>query len=244
MSMHSEQYGYSAQSTGYPVLGFVLLFITGCGPTNLGTVVEPSFTQQLDAVKAGHSKAIHVASWRVADDDVAQIGQATELRTLIIDQPESRITAAGLKHLAGLPNFEHLRLRGPGVDDDALAQIAQLKALRFLNVPRGSFSDAGLAHLAGHARLELLRFGSPNVSDAGIKTLREMPALTQIHLIGVPLSDASLAELAKIEQLQSLYVDDIAFSESAWQALFDARPRLHVHVNQEHHDRDPHKHEH
>jgi hypothetical protein len=50
--------------------------------------------------------------------------------------------------------------------------------------------------------------------------------------------------LAKIEQLQSLYVDDIAFSESAWQALFDARPRLHVHVNQEHHDRDPHKHEH
>jgi hypothetical protein len=242
--MHSEQHMYSVSRTQYFVLSFALLIAAGCGPSNLGTVVEPSFEEQLAAVKAGRSDAIHLASFLVADDDLAHIDQATALRTLIIDQPESRITAGGLKHLKGLPHLEHLRLRGPGVDDEGLAQIAQLKALRFLNLPRGSFSDAGLAHLAGHVRMELLRFGSPNVTDAGIKTLRQMPSLTQVHLIGVPLSDAALVELAKMNQLQSLYVDDIAFSDAAWDALFAARPGLHVHVNQEHHDRDPHQHAH
>jgi hypothetical protein len=242
--MQSEPSTYSVLSTQYLVLSFVLLIAAGCARRNLGTVVEPSFAQQLAAVKAGQSDTIHVSSWRVSNSELAPIGQATALRTLIIDQPESWITADGLKHLTGLPNLEHLRLRGLGVDDNGLAQIAQLQSLRFLNLPRGSFSDAGLAHLAGHARLELLRFGSPNVTDAGIKTLREMPALTQIHLIGVPLSDAALVELAKMNQLQSLYVDDIAFSDTAWEAFFAARPGLHVHVNQAHHDRDPHQHTH
>jgi len=60
----------------------------------------------------------------------------------------------------------------------------------------------------------------------------------------VPITDDGLRELAKIEQLESLYIDGGNFSDEALAELFRARPGLHVHLNQQHHDRDPHKHEH
>jgi hypothetical protein len=226
------------------IFGAACMLAVGCGRTTSPAPAEPSLDAQLAAVQAGATDELQIATRPVSNDDCAKIATAQSLRVLLIDHPDSRLTAEGLKHLARLPGLEHLRLRGPGVDDAALAEIAKLTALRFLNVPRASFSDAGMAQLAGHAKLELLRFGSPHVTDAGLQALREMPALTQLHLIGLPLSDAALADLAKIEQLQSLYVDDIAFSDAAWEALFAARPRLHVHINQQHHDRDPRQHEH
>jgi hypothetical protein len=75
-------------------------------------------------------------------------------------------------------------------------------------------------------------------------TLRELPSLQQLHLIDVPITDEGLRELAQMNQLQSLYVDGGNISDAAWDELFKARRNLHVHVNQQHHDRDPHGHPH
>ena len=209
---------------------------------------EPTFAEQVAAVRAGTNDRIQLTRTPVNDDDLAAINELTNLRELLIDDPRSRVTGAGLKQLAGLAKFEHVRLRGAGCDDAALAAVAKLPELRVLNVPRGEFTDAGLAHLVHLDKLEQLRFGSPHVTDSGIKILRELPALKRVHLIAVPLTDAALAELAQIEPLESLYVDDIAFSDAAWADLFHKRESLghplHVHIDEAHHDRDPHKHDH
>jgi len=50
--------------------------------------------------------------------------------------------------------------------------------------------------------------------------------------------------LAKMEQLESLYLDGADLSDAAVDELFRARPQLHVHFDQEHHDRDPSRHSH
>jgi hypothetical protein len=217
-------------------------FTSGCRPSNLGTVVEPSFSVQLAAVKAGHSEAIHTVSWRVSDDELAAVSDATALRTLLIDQPQSQITATGVKNLAGLPKLEHLRLRGPGVDDDALVEIAKIASLQILNLPHGQFSDEGLKSLASLPALEQFRFKSAAVTDAGMVTLAEFPALKRLHLIDVPITDDGLKTLAGMKQLESLYIDGAHLSDGAIEELLGARPELHVHLNQQHHDRDPHKH--
>jgi hypothetical protein len=144
-----------------------------------------------------------------------------------------------------LPNLTHFRYRGTGIDDFALGIIARgSPKLQILNVPRGDFTDSGLESLKELPDLVQLRFGSPRVTDAGMKTLAELPALKRLHLIDVPITDAGLAELAKIERLESLYIDGAMISDEAWDKLFRDRPKLHVHINQEHHDRDPHKHPH
>ena len=74
--------------------------------------------------------------------------------------------------------------------------------------------------------------------------LAGLPSILRLHLIDVPITDAGLAELAKIERLQSLYIDGGRISDAAWDELFRQRPKLHVHINQEHHDRDPNRHRH
>jgi hypothetical protein len=240
-------------STQYFVLSALILLVaivcSGCSEppssaVEAPAIAEPSFADQLDAVRRCVAVRIQVEASPLSDRDLQQLAGADLLHTLQVDHADSRITAAGIQHLAALPNLDHLRLRGPGIDDAALAEIAKLGGLRILNAPRGEFTDDGLASLKALPDLEQLRFGSPNVSDAGIKTLAELPALKRLHLIGVPITDAGLAELAKLEQLESLYIDDIELSDAAWDALFRARPALHVHINQHHHDRDPHRHPH
>jgi hypothetical protein len=77
-----------------------------------------------------------------------------------------------------------------------------------------------------------------------MRTIARWPAIRMLHLIDVPITDQGLAELAKIERLQSLYVDGGEMTDAGWDALFKGRPRLHVHVNQQHLDRDPNKHQH
>jgi hypothetical protein len=210
----------------------------------LPVAAEASFDAQIAAVREGRENTILVEQTPLTDDDLARLDGLDNLTTLCIDHPDSRVTPAGIAHLARLSKLEHLRIRGPGIGDEALESVRQLTRLKILNLPRGEFTDAGFARLQELPKLDLLRFGSPNVTDVGIESLLTFPSLQRLHLIDVPITDAGLAELAEIEALQSLYIDGGNISDGAWDELFRRRPKLHVHINQQHHDRDPNKHAH
>jgi hypothetical protein len=45
-----------------------------------------------------------------------------------------------------------------------------------------------------------------------------------------------------MSELSSLYIDECPLPDTAWTQLFAARPNLHVHVDQAHHDLDPNAH--
>jgi len=213
------------------------LVFTGCG----SAPSEPTLAEQIAAVRAGQSDRIQIEHTVLTDDDLRQITELTQLRELLLDNAESRFTASGINYLSGLPKLEHLRIRGGGIDDKALIHLAGLESLKILNVPQGTFGDAALVELKRLPYLVQFRFSSPRVTDAGMKTLAELPAIKRLHLINVPITDAGLATLAKIEQLESLYIDGGQFSDAAVEKLFQARPKLHVHLNQAHHDLDPNK---
>jgi hypothetical protein len=220
----------------------VILFIAGCQPPPpIATDYEQILPTQIAAVQGGKSDRIHLEHKPLSDADLKSLAELTELRELLIDEPSSAISAAGLRHLARLLKLEHLRIRS-SMDDNALTAIGDLKMLKILNAPRTTFSDAALAVLKSLPRLESFRFGSRNITDAGMQTLAELPAIKRLHLIDVPITDEGLRTLAKIEQLESLYIDGAELSDAAFDELFRQRPSLHVHVNQEHHDRDPHAH--
>jgi hypothetical protein len=196
------------------------------------------------AVERGESTRILVEQQPLNDQDLIALSKLPQLSDLLLDHPDGEFHPTGLAALAGLPSLHHLRIRGSGIDDECLREIAHIKSLRILNVPRAQFTDEGLALLAELPELEMLRFGSPRVTDEGIKSLTGFPAVRQLHLIDVPITDAGLAELAKSNRFQSLYIDGGQITDDGWDDLFRRRPKLHVHVNQEHHDRDPNKHPH
>ena len=203
----------------------------------------PSFRDQLALVQSGQSERLLLES-PISETEFERCASLANLGELLLDDPRSTCTPAMLRVIKTLPKLWHLRIRGPGIDDEALNQLAQMPALKILNIPQATFTDAGLKTLVQLPALEQLRFGTPNVTDAGLKSLLDFPSLKRLHLIDVRLTDAGLRDLAKIKTLESLYIDGAELSDAALDDLFAARPLLHVHFNQQHHDRDPHSHAH
>jgi hypothetical protein len=193
-------------------------------------------------VKAGASDEINVSSHTVSDADLATVADAKALKRLIIEEADT-VSLKTLKRLSTLPNLETLRLPGRGINDEGLALIAQIRTLKIVNIPHGEFTDGGLASLKQLPNLVQLRFGG-SVGDEGMETLAEFPALLRLHLIDVPITGAGLKSLAKIDHLESLYIDGGNFTDADVDELFRLRPKLHVHLNQQHHDRDPRQHAH
>jgi hypothetical protein len=211
---------------------------------------ELPLDEQISAVRAGRSDRI--CCDKTALDSRSEDGRSRldalaglpMLRVLQIDHSDNRLSPADAARLLALPELEHVRLRGVPVDDATVAGIPTTSKLRIVNLPNADLTDAGFAALQRLPQLEQLRLRSPRVSGAGLQALKTFPALLRLHLIDVPVTDAGLRVFHELPQLQSLYLDGASLSDAAYDALFVARPDLHLHLNQRHHDRDPHQHPH
>ena len=223
-----------------------ILAVSGCGQAESVTLApEESLAGQIEDVRRGARDQIFLETTPLTDAQLAALPALPRLRVLLLDSDANQLTDAGLAHLENVAGLQHLRLRSARISNAGLTKIADsLPELRILNLPQANFGNEGLAELARLPKLEQLRFSSPAVTDAGIAGLREFPELKRVHLIDVPITDASLTVFAELPQLESLYIDGVQFSDAALEALFAARPQLHVHLGQRHHDRDPHKDDH
>jgi hypothetical protein len=222
--------------------------VAGCNipspSTAPGVSEEPSLDQQITQVRSGATDRIQLEHHPVSDDDLAKLTDLPALAVLLLDDDDNAITDAGLARLGGLSNLMHLRIRGARITDDGIEHLLPLEKLRILNLPRADFTGAGLAKLAQLPYLEQLRLTGPRLKDADFAVLRDFPALKRIHLIDIPITDAGLKVFHDMPHLESLYIDGGNASDRAYEALFHANPKIHVHVDQQHLDRDPQRHEH
>lgn len=206
--------------------------------------VEPDFATQLAAVRAGQRDRIEIQSEPIGDERLQSLAGADKLEVLLLDYPTNPITQPGFHVIASLPKLMHLRLRGVKVDDEAARTLAGAKSLQIVNLPQSELTDAGLAELTKLPKLVQLRLGSSQLTDKGLESLKSAPSLKRVHLIDVPITDEGLAVFHELPKLESLYIDGAQLSDAAYERLFEAQPGLHVHVDQAHHDRDPHGHPH
>jgi hypothetical protein len=204
-------------------------------------VNELPLDAQMAAVEAGTSATIHVAARPVMGPEVHELGRLQGLQVLLLDDLDNAISSEDCETLAKLPKLVHLRIRGGSIGDEGLAHLAALPNLKILNLPQSLVTDRGLKLLAKGPRLSQLRLGSPQITDDGLKPLPDFPALKQLHLIGAPITDEGLKTIAALPKLESLYLDGSRVTDAGLDRLFRARPDLHVHINQQHHDRDPHR---
>ena len=146
-----------------------------------------------------------------------------------------------------LTTFRHLaELRaGQGAADDTLMQVlAAMPQLERLNLPNAEFTDQGLAALAALPKLELLRFGSKHVTDDGLRSVARLSTLRFLHIMDTPITDRGLMHLHELKQLESLYLDGTRVTDEGIGQLLKALPAVHLHIDQQHDDRDPQRHEH
>jgi len=142
--------------------------------------------------------------------------------------------------LASLPDVERLVLRRSPLADAGFASLADCRGLCDLNVPQAACTAAGIRSLAALPNLRSLRLGGPDLIGPEVaRAVAALPRLESLHLIDVPIGDEGLAALAGPPGLVNLYLDGAGATAGAWQRYFGARPDVHVHVDQRHHDRDP-----
>ena len=133
-------------------------------------------------------------------------------------------------------------MRGVAINDAVLTQIATSPTIWLLNLPNAEVSPEAIENLATMPALRQLRLGIQTGDNRHGRAVSTLTRLRSVHLIGVYVTDEVLQLLAKMPQLESLYLDDTAVTEAGWTWLFQNSPHLHVHINQKHHDRDPHIH--
>jgi hypothetical protein len=201
---------------------------------------DKPFDAQLAAIRAGSATEIRMASTALNSDQLHAMTGLTSLQTLVLDAGVVR--DADVPILASLTGLEHLRLRESPLTDIGLKELGQsrLDALIILNLPQAKPTAAGLKELGRLPHVRQLRIAGRQINDAAVKVLAGWPALTSLHLIQPSLSDESLRTIAGMQQLTSFYIDECPLSDAAWEELFRARPKLHVHIDQTHHDLDPH----
>ncbi len=221
---------------------------TGCSDPNKSSkptsahVKAVSFEQALADVMSGKTARLLVET-PVGSSELTQINQASNLRELLLDG--GIVSDQDLIERLSSLSLIHLRLRHSPITDLGLKHIVDTQPeLKILNLPHAKVTAKGLESLPVLSKLTHLRIGGRTIDDLAIQSISHSNSLESLHLIGPSLTDESLEFLANMKELSSLYIDDCPLSDTAWEKLFRKRPRMHVHVDQAHHDRDPNPHPH
>lgn len=197
---------------------------------------------------------IWVEDPNLTDDDLVELAQLKHLQWLVIRG--SKLTDAGLKHLAGLQgiqrlnvsydksitgagikefanlaNLQSLNLAGTGVTDQGLKEVARLKKLQHLNVQRTAVTDSGLKELVGLKNLSTLYVGTNQVTDKGLVALAELTALRWLSLDGTGISDTGLKQLAGLKNLRFLDLRRAKVTEAGVKELRASLPECKMSVS-------------
>lgn len=229
------------QARGFAVAAAVIAaLVVGCGsppPTSITSEALPPFAAQVKAVREGWADRIEAVE-KLSPDEWASLRGLTGLRVLLLHRGVAGDTEAGI--LATLPDLERLVLRQSPLSDADFATLARCRSLEDVNVPQAACTAAGITSLAELPTLRSLRLGGANLAGPDVaRAIARLPALTSLHLIDVAIGDEGLDALSELATLRNLYLDGAGVSDAAWERYFWARPGVHAHVDQAHHDRDP-----
>ena len=184
---------------------------------------------------------LHLDGAKVTDQDLWLLNNNNHITSILIDS--SALSNKGLNPLTSMEKLVQLRIRSR-LTDAAVPFILNMESLKFLNLPQADFTDGGIEALSAHPSIQLLRMGGKRLSNKSLESLAAMPSLSFLHLISVPIDNHGLPSLYGMQDLQSLYLDDSNVTDVGLVELLEQLPRLHLHINQNHIDRDPNKHDH
>lgn len=117
----------------------------------------------------------------------------------------SCITAAGMAHLAQMPNLGILGCDGSLSSDEAMPRIAAIPRLRRVRAQESTATDAGFEALSRSQTLEGL-WGRvcPHFGSRGFRAFARMPALRSLGIGLANVDDAALSALADFPSLREL----------------------------------------
>ncbi|MCL4201000.1 MAG: hypothetical protein KJ000_00795 [Pirellulaceae bacterium] len=110
-----------------------------------------------------------------------------------------------MQQMLVFPTLQTLTLEGPSITEQLAPQIAEAHALTSLAMRNTLINDEGIAQLGGLKALRAIDLRvSPLVTDAAMDTLAGMTSLRAVRLSGVNVTDAGVAKLLTLPLLSEL----------------------------------------
>lgn len=149
------------------------------------------------------------------DEDLARLVDRYGDRIWGLHLGNTRVTDAGLRHLAKLSDIRHIGLGEEGPWDFSGRPIPQT----------GAITDAGLVHLRGMQNLQSLHISGLPITDAGLEPLGALTGLHTLALGRTRVQGPGLARLKALPQLGSLMLDGSPLTAEGL-ATLSGLPRL------------------
>jgi hypothetical protein len=220
-----------------------------------GTKVTSSLFEHI--AKMATLRSLDVEHTRVNDDLFEELANLPRLERLAFGG--NKMSGAALPLLKLLPSLRELSVAGDqrtdsglwsvAVSDSNVAQIAELGALRALDLGDTDLSDHGVARLAELRELRTLDLSGTGVTGRGLAALAPLPELRHLklwrarsvgddavpHLLAMAkleklelpetsLSAAGLAELTQKKGLEQLYLGGLDLAPADVEAARQALP--------------------
>src|SRR5262249_39823966 len=135
---------------GYPLMKTTRWSLTAAALL-LGLAPWTAVCTRADEAEDRAVKAIEKLGGSITRDETA-----TDKPIVSVDLGSTKVTDAGLKHLAGLMQVQMLILNRTGVTDAGLKHLAGLMQVQILDIGATKVTDAGLKHLSGLKQLQRL----------------------------------------------------------------------------------------
>jgi hypothetical protein len=119
------------------------------------------------------------------------------------------------------------------IDLQAVAAIATLPRLRFLNLRAEGLSDQGITLFTGITQLDRLTFQSAAVTDAGLAQLAELKGLSYLSIVAPRVTDAGLILLGEMPNLTFVQLISTDATAEGVERLRAALPNCDVQVQPE-----------
>jgi internalin A len=127
--------------------------------------------------------------------------EKVEMLTLI----DTGVTDDGCRELLRARALVEIAIISDKIADDALGVLAQLPALRSLQIHRGPrIGDEGLRYLSGCVGLRELYLKHTAITDRGLSAIHKLPQVWSLILDDTMVSDEGCAALAEMQQLSLL----------------------------------------
>ena len=149
-------------------------------------------------------------------EGLAHIKGAKNMTELVLMR--TRVDDEALANLADMPKLKTLSVRDSPVHGDGLKYIANAKELSSLNLAETAVGDEGIAHIAGLSKLTTLDLWNTKVTDAAMDTVGKLTSLTKLVLDETAITDAGIAKLEGLP-LKQLYMSKLQITDAAIESL-------------------------
>ncbi len=147
----------------------------------------------------------HLSDKEIGDDQLTPLEKLDNV--VWLNLANTKVTNAGLEHVAKLKKLEKLHLERTSIGDDGLAHLKGLENLAYLNLYGTQVTDAGLEHLTPLKNLRRLYLWQTKVTPDGAASLQA--ALPELKIsLGTELQEATAPEASSDASAAEVKPDD------------------------------------